>query len=96
MNVTSFPPLGDLKVEPNPVQEGGTVTISGDKNGVVYILVPGKAGRTKVQLDKDGKAKVVAPVRGGQEFIVSPMTTDGKEVVVEVVSGTPSSDSRGT
>ncbi|MCB9871323.1 MAG: hypothetical protein H6836_03295 [Planctomycetes bacterium] len=78
---------GGLKVEPNPVAEGGEVTIQGDANATVTILIPGKSDPISVKLDKEGQAKLKAPVGAGKEFTVTDLGfPNPNEVVVDVVS----------
>lgn len=77
---------GELRVEPNPASENGTVTIEGSKDTDVYVLVPGERARRKVRLGADGKATIDVPVGSGKEFVVTTMKAGGKEVVVDVVS----------
>lgn len=74
-----------ISVKPNPAPEGGTVTVEGPAGSDVYVGHKGTI--TKVTLDKDGKAKVAVPGKGGEEFTV----TDGrfpkpKSVTVDIVS----------
>jgi hypothetical protein len=77
--------LPRFSVSPNPVKEGGTVTVKGPKNGVVYVIVKGK--KTAVKLDGNGSAKIKEPVGADKTFTVSDFHPDGaQEVEVSVVA----------
>lgn len=75
-----------LTVKPNPAQEGGSVTIRGEPDAVVYVSVgPGKSFEKK--LDGNGKVTIKVPVKGGEEFTVGDGAyPKANEVVVTVVS----------
>ena len=74
-----------IKVDPNPVKEGGTVTVTGDPGGLIFV---GYDGNTTVhELDDEAVLKLKVPGEGGECFTV----TDGKwpnpsSVRVKIVS----------
>jgi hypothetical protein len=74
-----------IRVSPNPVKEGASVTVKGDANGEVVVNYKGKSRR--VRLDASGNATIPAPGKGDEEFTIS----DGKlpkssDVTVRIVS----------
>jgi hypothetical protein len=74
-----------FSVTPNPVREGGTVTVKGPQNGIVYVVVKGK--KTTVHLDSNGNAKIKEPVGADKTFTISDFDPKGAyEVEVSVVA----------
>jgi hypothetical protein len=62
----------EISVKPNPVVQGGSVTVTGDPGAEIMVGFEGEL--TPVQLDQEGKATIKAPGEGGEFFTVS----DGK------------------
>lgn len=75
-----------ITVKPNPAEEGGSVTVTGEPGEIVYVSA-GKGNSVEVKLDANGQATIKVPVKANDEFTVSdgklPKSTD---IVVCVVS----------
>ncbi|MCA8956585.1 MAG: hypothetical protein KDC87_10960 [Planctomycetes bacterium] len=61
---------GGFTVEPNPVQPGNSVTVTGTPGAKLQVITP-QGGRQEITLDKDGKATVEEPVGPGGRFSIS-------------------------
>lgn len=75
-----------IKVSPNPATAGGTVTVTGEPNGEVFIGYKGEITRTK--LDARGKAVVDVPGQGGEEFTVSDGGQPPSNEIIDIASST--------
>jgi len=80
---------GKINVQPNPASSGGSVTISVEGGGVVFVRVDGSSGGARrIEIPADpGSVTISVPVEGQGSFTVAdndsgPVT---EEVIVEVV-----------
>ena len=76
--------LQGIKVSPNPAKVGGTVTVTGDPGGQIYIGYKGKV--TPQKLNARGTAVVNVPGEGGEEFTISDGGRPPSNVIVKIVS----------
>lgn len=79
--LAASPPF--VLVKPNPVKEGGTVTVRGRANS--WVIVRHKKGSRIVHLDKRGEARFKAPGKAGEEFLVKDPAVKPTWMIVQVV-----------
>ncbi len=83
--VSVAPGSSEITATPNPVTEGGTVSVTYQGEGTLYASVDGGAWE-EVTLDSDGNGEVEAPVGSSTIVLSDRVIPGGSEEFIEVVS----------
>jgi hypothetical protein len=62
---------GGIHVEPNPAQEGGTVTVTASGGGPWYVVNDRTGEINELEMNTEGTATIPVPVAGGETFTVT-------------------------